>query len=110
MPSGAIPWLIAGLCVAVTLTLWFSVSYRELRGKRKALDFLAEEVRFHRRLHMQERGGEHDTRAENILASKLLVYRKLAREYNALLKRPLHRIPGLLLGFRPESEGHDSEL
>lgn len=104
MTAAAIPWFIAGISVTAFVALWFSVSYRELSKKRKSLDFMAEEVRLHRGLYMQERGGENDEASENMLETKRMVYRKLVREYNALLKRPDYRVPGYLLGFRPEPD------
>ncbi len=49
---------------------------------------------------MQERGGENDAAAQKILENKLMVYRKVEKDYNALLKRPTYRIPAYILGFR----------
>lgn len=104
MTADAIPWLVAGVCAMAFIVLWFSVCHRELAGKRRSLDFVAWEVRRCRGLRMQERGGENDALAENMLETKLMVYRKLAREYNELLKSPANRIPGFLMGFREDTE------
>lgn len=49
---------------------------------------------------MQERGGENDAAAQKILENKLMVYRKVEKDYNALLKRPTYRIPAYILGIR----------
>lgn len=105
MITDLLGWLIAGLCVLVLITLWFSVSYKELSAKRKNLIAIGEQLRTHRLLCMQERGGENDIAAQKILQNKLMVYHKLKEEYNALLKRPFNRIPGYIMGFHSvESE------
>jgi len=50
---------------------------------------------------MQERGGENDAAALKILENKLLVYREVEKSYNALLKKPMNRIPACIMGFHP---------
>jgi hypothetical protein len=30
-----------------------------------------------------------------------MVYREVEKEYNALLRRPINRIPAYMMGFRP---------
>ena len=101
MIAATLGWVIAGICVAAFVTLWFIVSFRELSAKRKSLDASSEQVQMHRRLHMQERGGENDAASQNILENKLMVYREVEKGYNALLKRPINRIPAYIMGFRP---------
>lgn len=101
MTEASLGWFIAGICLAGFVTLWFSVSYRELCRGRESLDAITEQVRLHRTLCMGERGGENDAAAKNMLENKLLVYREVARNYNALLKKPMYRLPAYLLGFRP---------
>jgi len=101
MATDLMAWFIAGLCVSAFIILWFSVSFRELSAKRKNLIALGEQVRMHKLLCMQERGGENDNAAQKMLESKLMVYHKLEKDYNALLKRPFHRIPGYIMGFYP---------
>lgn len=94
----------AGICAATVVLVWFYISYRELSKKRKSLDAIKEQVNFHRRLYMQERGGKNDTAARHILKNKLKVYREVEQDYNALLKKPLYHIPGHVMGFRISDE------
>lgn len=104
MTAAILGWIIAGICVVAFVTLWFTVSLRELSEKRKSLDAINEQVQIHRRLYMQERGGENDAAALNILENKLMVYREVEREYAALLKRPMNRIPAYIMGFHPDGK------
>jgi len=104
MITASLGCFIAGICVTALITLWFVVSYRELSEKRKSLDTINEQIYMHRRLHMQERGGENDAVAQNILENKLMVYREVEKDYIALLKRPLNRIPSYIMGFHPEKK------
>lgn len=104
MTAAVLGWIIAGICVTVIITMWFIVSYKELSAKYKVLDTISEQVQMHRRLCMQERGGENDVPAHTILESKLMVYREVEKEYNALLKRPINRIPAYIMGFHPSGK------
>lgn len=99
MTTAALGWLIAGICVAAFVTLWFTVSYQELSAKRRSLEAICEQVQIHRKLCMQERGGENDTAAQNILENKLMVCREVERDYNALLKKPMNLIPSYIMRF-----------
>lgn len=101
MTAATFGWFIAGICVTAFVTLWFIVSFKELSAKQKSLDTISEQVQLHRRLHMQERGGENDAAALNILENKLMVYREVEKNYNALLKKPMNRIPAYIMGFHP---------
>jgi hypothetical protein len=101
MTAATLGWIIAGICVVAFVALWFTVSYRELSAKRKSLEAIREQVQIHRRLYMQERGGENDAAAQKILENKLMVYREVNKDYNVLLRRMMHRIPSYLLGFHP---------
>ena len=67
--------------------------------KRSSLEAIGEQVQIHRRLYMQERGGENDTVAKNILENKIMVYQEIEKDYKALLKRPMNRIPAYIMGF-----------
>lgn len=101
MTAAALGWFVAGICVTAFVTLWFIVSFKELSSKKRSLETISEQVQMHRRLYMQERGGENDAAAQNILENKLMVYREVEKNYNALLKRPMNRIPAYIMGFHP---------
>jgi hypothetical protein len=106
MTAATLGWFIAGICVTAFVTLWFIVSFKELYAKQKSLATISEQVQMHRRLHMQERGGENDAAALNILENKLMVYREVEKNYNALLKKPMNRIPAYIMGFHPVGKEH----
>lgn len=104
MISATLGWFVAGICITAFVTLWFSVSFKELSEKRNSLEDINEQVQLHRTLYMQERGSENNAAARNILDNKLIVYREVAKEYDALLKKPINYIPAYIMGFRhPES-------
>lgn len=100
MTETTLGWFVAGACITAFIILWFTVSFRELSSKKKSLDAINEQVQIHRRLYMQERGGENDVVAQNILESKLMVYREIEKDYKSLLKSPLNLIPSYIMGFR----------
>lgn len=99
MTSVTLACIFAGIFFAAFITLWFYRSFQKLSAKCKSLNAMSEQVQFHRKLYMQERGGENEAAARNIYENKLMVYRKMEQDYNALLKKPMHRIPGCVMGF-----------
>ena len=99
MTLATLGWLIAGICVVAFVALWFTVSYRELSAKRKSLEAIREQVQIHRRLYMQERGGENDAAAQKVLENKLMVYREVEKDYNTLIKSLINRIPSYFMRF-----------
>ncbi len=106
MTAAIMGWVIAGICITAFITLWFLVSFRELSEKRKSLEAIAAQVQIHRRLYMQERGGENDAAAQNILENKLMVYREVERDYEALMKKPMNRIPAYIMRFHSKGMEH----
>jgi hypothetical protein len=106
MTAATVGWLIAGICVMGFAAMWFTVSYRELSAKHKSLESIKEQVQIHRILYMQERGGEHDAVAQHVLENKLMVYRDVEKDYNAMLKRMMNRIPSYFMGFHPAGKEH----
>ncbi len=100
MVIATLGWFVAGICITALIVLWFSVSYRELSTKKKSLEAIAEQVQLHRKLYMQERGNENNAAARNILDNKLIVFREVAKEYDALIRKPINYIPAYIMGFR----------
>ncbi|MFV0342559.1 MAG: hypothetical protein ACK5JH_06645 [Anaerocolumna sp.] len=103
-------WFIAGICLMAFVQLWFTVSIRELSAKKKSLDSICEQVQMHRRLSLQERGGDNDLAAQNTLESKLMVHRKVEKEYNQLIKSPMYRIPAYIMGFHKAGKDKKYDL
>lgn len=101
MTASSLGWFFAGIGISAFFALWFVVTYRDLSASRKSLETISEQVQMHRRLYMQERGGENDEAAKKILENKLMVYRELEKKYNEQLKKPMNRIPAYVLGFHP---------
>lgn len=101
MIAATLAWFIAGICVTAFVTLWFVIIFKELTEKLKSLEIINEQVQMHRRLCMQERGGENDAVAKKILENKLMVYNEVKKKYNALLKKPMIGIPAYIMGFHP---------
>lgn len=105
MTIAALGWPTAGVCAAALIGLWFWVSGRELRAKRRSLDAIGKQVQLHRKLLLQERGTPYDASAQNVLSGKLIAYSEVEKEYNVMLKQPMHRLPALFLGFHPTGKG-----
>lgn len=100
MTSAILAWFVAGICMTAFVTLWFYVSFKELSVKRDRLEAIDEQVQLHRIFYMRERSGENNAVAKNILDNKIIVYKEVAKEYDALLKKPINYIPAYIMGFR----------
>jgi hypothetical protein len=107
MISATLAWFVAGICITAFVTLWFSVCFKELSAKRNSLEAISEQVQLHRTLYMQERGNENNSAARNILDNKLIVYKEVAKEYDALLKKPRNYITAYIMGFRNSDSSKD---
>lgn len=95
---------IAGLCAVGFVSIWFSTAYRELSEKRRNLDGLLEQFWLHQNASAQARDGPERKLAQKMLATNSGIFREAVGNYNHLLKKPLNRIPALLLGFHPADE------
>lgn len=104
MTLAMLGWFVAGIFLAAFVTFWFIISFKELSARQRSLDTISEQVQMHRRLHMQERGGENDEAARKILENKLMVYREVEKNYNAILRKPMNRIPAFIMGFHPAED------
>jgi len=108
MTAAILGWFVAGICIVVLVTCWFVISFKELSIMKKRLEIMREQVQMHRRLYMQERGGENDLSAKNILENKLMVYRELEKDYIALIKKTMNRIPAYIMGFHSLDKEHEN--
>jgi len=97
--TAIIAYFIAGISTAAFLTLWFVTSYRELARIKEEVVAAAEMVKMHRTLYMQELGGPNMKAAKRMLDTSNMVYMEIVKSYNVCLKKPLNRLPALMLGF-----------
>lgn len=95
-----IAYFIAGVCVAGFVTIWFRSAYKELSAKHSGLDDLEDQLRLHMQLSSQVSDGPDARSAANMLETSRMLYREAARGYNRILRKPMNRLPALLMGFR----------
>lgn len=106
MRTAMLGWFIAGIAVLAFLILWFYTSYRELAIRRATLKDIESQVKKHKLLLMQERGGEFDQAAQKQLESKLMALDEIRQSYNALLKKSPLCDSGIYFGFSLRERGH----
>lgn len=97
---------VAGICATGFLTIWFTTSFKELSIKRVNLIDLEKQLSLHERLALEARGGPEASAAEGMLQTSRMLCREAAKGYNRVLRKPMNRIPSLLLGFRTADEEH----
>lgn len=91
---------VAGISITAFFTLWFMVAYREIAGKKRMLDDLAEQVQIHRALRTAAKTDTAQTEAARMLKTSMMIYNEAVKGYNCLLRHPFYCFPGFLMGFR----------
>jgi len=95
---------IAGICVAGFVTIWFTTAYKELSKKQNSLADLEEQLLLHERLYLQAMDSPDAPFSTGMLETSRMLYREAAKSYNRILRKPMNRIPSLLMGFRTADE------
>lgn len=98
--------MVAGICLTGFLAIWFTTTYKEFSAKRINLTDLEKQLYLHEKLALEARGGPEASTAEGMLQTSRMLYREAAKGYNRVLRKPMNRIPSLLLGFRTADEEH----
>jgi hypothetical protein len=96
--------IIAGICAAGFVTIWFTTVYAELSAKRKCLADLDEQLRLHEGLHARSGDRPDAHSSAMMLETSRMLCREAAKSYNRILRKPTNRIPALLMGFRAVDE------
>jgi len=91
---------IAGICAAGFLTIWFKSAYAELSAKRNCLADLDEQLRLHEGLYAQAMDGPDARSSAGMLETSRMLCREASKSYNRILRKPMNRVPALLMGFR----------
>lgn len=95
-----IAFVIAILCAAAFLSLWFTVSYRTLSSKYREVEAAAEQIRMHYDLYRQKRNSPNEETAKRMLDTSRMIYRESQNNYNQVYKKLFYHVPGFLMGFR----------
>ncbi len=96
--------ILAAICAAGFVTIWFSSARAELSAKRNSLADLEEQLRLHEGLYMQATDGANAEPAACMLETSRMLCREAAKKYNGILHKPGNRIPAALMGFRAAEE------
>ena len=98
--TAMIAFVIAVLCAAAFLSLWFTVSYRILSNKYREVEAAAEQIRMHYDLYRKKRGEPNAEAAKRMLDTSRMIYTEIQNEYNQVYKKVIYHFPGFLMGFR----------
>lgn len=94
-----IAWLIAGISTAGFVAIWFSTAHRELLRGRQSVENAVRQIQLHVDACPQVRGGPYDETAMSALDTSRMIYRETVKGYNRIVRRPMNRIPALILGY-----------
>ncbi|NLM74396.1 MAG: hypothetical protein GX184_10265 [Clostridiaceae bacterium] len=99
MPT-IIACLIAGICLAGFVTIWFSTVYKELSLTRNSLYDLEVQLRLHEKMYIQAKDGPNGKAAASMFETSRMLCFEAAKSYNRILNKPMNRIPAMIMGFR----------
>lgn len=105
-----IAWLIVGGCLVGFVTIWLVTAYKNLSEKRRTLNGLKEQLLMHQQASTQVRDGPDSKVADKMLETNQKIYREAVKCYNCLLKKPLNRLPAILMRFRPADESGNNNV
>ncbi len=86
------------------MTIWFRTAHKELSAKRNGLADLEGQLRLHTLLSSRAREGPDAQPAAKMLETSRMLCREAAKSYNRVLRKPVNRLPALLMGFRAADE------
>ena len=86
------------------VTIWFTSSCAELTAKRNSFKSLEEQLRLHEGLYAKTRDGHDACLSAGMLETSKMLRHEAAKSYNSIRRKPMNRIPALLLGFRTAEE------
>ena len=96
--------LVAGVCAAGFVAIWFTTAYKELWEKRCSMEWLYDQLALHERLYAAARDGPDEKISESMLNTSRMLCSEGAKGYNRLIQKPMNRLPAWVLGFRPMRE------
>ncbi len=99
-----ITYIVAGIFAAGFVTIWFTTAYAELSAKRNCLADLYEQLRLHEGLYAQTWDGPDARSSAYMLETSRLLLREALKSYNCILRKPMNRVPALIMGFRTMDE------
>lgn len=85
--------------MAGLMTVWFVSAYRELAKARRSVANATRQVQLHIDGQAQVRGGPYEAAAVNSLSISRTIYREAIKNYEAVINKPVNRLPALLLGY-----------
>jgi hypothetical protein len=103
MPT-VIAAIIAGICAAGFIAIWFRTAYKELSAKQNSLADLQKQLRLHEALYANAKDGSDVRSAANMLKTSRMLCCEAAKSYNRVLCKLMNRFPALLMGFRAADE------
>ncbi len=104
--SAAIAYVIAGISTFAFVALLFFNVYVSLSRKREEVYNAEENVRLLQDCFNEMRNTPDEISARKMLKTGTQIYTQIEERYNQTLRKPMYRIPGVLMGFR-KKENND---
>lgn len=96
--------IIAGICLSGFVAIWLTTAYKELSAKRNGLIDLENQLHLHEQLASAALEDREALYAFGMLKTSKMLYCEAAKSYNRFLRKPMNRMPALLMGFRAAEE------
>ena len=98
--AAVISYFIAGISMIALVAFWFLHVYQILSRKKQDVLHAEEQVRLLRECFDKMRNSPEEVSAGRMLITSIQIYSQIEKCYNETLRKPVWRIPGILMGFR----------
>ena len=92
-----LPWLIAIVCVALALALWFQSARRIMQEQKSIVDSSAAQLSAARQ---RAAGWKKSAEADAILERSIRIYKQAVAHYNRTLRKPSVYLPATIMHFK----------
>jgi len=76
-----------------------TIPYKVIGQKRDAVCRAREEMKLHQKGYQEKKGMPEESVAKKMFDTSVQIYEQIKLEYNETFKKPIYRIPGVLMGF-----------
>lgn len=94
--------ILGSVSMTALLMVWFVHTYQVLSRKKQDLIYADEQVRLLRTSFREAESGPEEASAGKMLETSIRIYDQIEGAYHQSLQKPMHQIPGFLMGFRKE--------
>lgn len=93
-------YFIGTISIFALFAIWLINAYQVISSKKQDLLQAEDQVRLHREGYYQLSGSADEQAAVRMFETSKSIYLQVEKRYNETLRKPIYRIPAIVMGFR----------